>query len=333
MSRVNTSSSGDESISPVASPQPTSSKPLSGLAIEPQAPARGRPVTRRACLPKRPDICSPSPARTQADSPASSYRSTRPAFPPIEKWTVASLRQALANSDIQAPRKSTKVELYELYKNPKPTTLSTKTTTKATRKRKHTASPRWTPPSSSHSKTSSRRAPDSGTRPSASQGHAPVFADARPAEGPAAAQPYGMAFQSAMPVPITQTGFWPPPPPVPAQQPTPFCPEPAAQVNAWPQWPAYVAPQPGPGPVAQASKWLQWPPNPIPQPTPLSSGPITQVDSGPNRPQNTAPPAAYNTLLQAKPQYSLFTATPMTIPVNAIATEPPQAAHNVRAQI
>ncbi len=326
MSRVDTSSSGDESISPVASLQPTGSKPLRDHEIEPQAPARG-------CPPKRPGICSPSPARTQADSPASSYRSTRPAFPPIEKWTVASLRQALANSDIQAPRKSTKAELYELYKNPKPTTLSTKTTTKATRKRKHTASPRWTPPSSSRSKNSSRRAPDSGTRPSASLGHAPDFADARPTEGPAAAQPYGMAFQSAMPVPITQTGFWPPPPPVLAQQPTPFCPEPAAQVNAWPQWPAYVAPQPGPGPVAQASTLLQWPSNPIPQPTPLSSGPITQVDTGPHGPLNTAPPAAYNTLLQAKPQYSLFTATPMTVPANAIATEPPQAAHNVRAQI
>ncbi len=332
MSRVDTSSSGDESISPVASPQPTGSKSLRSHVIEPQAPVRRRPATRRATSrpPKRPGICSPSPARTQADSPASSYRSTRPAFPPIEKWTVASLGQALANSDIQAPRKSTKAELYELYKNPKPTTLSTKTTTKATRKRKHTASPRWTPPSSSRSKTSSQRAPDSGTRPSASQGHAPDFADARPAEGPAAAQPYGTAFQSAIPVPIAQTGFWPPPPPVPAQQPTPFCPEPAAQVNAWP---AYVAPQPGPGPIAQASTWPQWPPNPIPQPTPLSSGPITQVDTGPHGPQNTAPPAAYNTLLQAKPQYSLFTATPMTVPANAIATEPPQAAHNVRAQI
>ncbi len=53
------------------------------------------------------------------------------------------------------------------------------------------------------------------------QGHAPDFADARPAEGPAAAQLSGTAFQSAMPVAITQTGFWSPPPPVPAQQPTP----------------------------------------------------------------------------------------------------------------
>ncbi len=41
------------------------------------------------------------------------------------------------------------------------------------------------------------------------------------------------AFPSAIPKPITQTGFWPPPPPVPATQPIPFCSEPAAQVNAW----------------------------------------------------------------------------------------------------
>ncbi len=145
------------------------------------------------------------------------------------------------------------------------------------------------------------------------------------------------AFPSAIPKPITQTGFWPPPPPVPATQPIPFCSEPAAQVNAWPQCLAYIAPQPapsGPGPIAQASTWPQWPPNPIPQPTPLSSGTVAQINAGPHEPQNTAPPpAAYNALIQAKLQYSLFTATPMPVPANAIATEPPQAAHNIRAQI
>ncbi len=305
MSRSNTSSSGDEYISPVTSPQPTGSRSTLSVrshAIEPQAPLRGQPATCLATRPsKRPGVLSPSPARTQADSPASSYRSTRPAFPPIEKWTVMSLRQALTNSDIQAPRKSTKAELYELYTNLKPTILPPKTTPKATRKRKHTASPRWTPPSSSRSRTNSRRAPISGTKPSASQGRAPDFPDTRPAEDTAAAQSSGTAFPSAIPKPITRTGFWPPPPPVPAPQPTPFCSEPAAQVNAWPQWPAYIAPQPapsGPGPIAQASTWPQWPPNPMPQPTPLSSGTVTQINAGPHEPQNTAPPpAAYNTLL------------------------------------
>ncbi len=235
MSHIDTSSSGDGSSSLVASPQPTGSKSnffSRSHAIGPQAPSRGRPATRLATRPpKRPGSISPSPVGTQANSLASSYRSTRPALPPIEKWTVASLRQALSNSDIQAPRKSTKAELYELYKNLKPLTLSPKTTTKATRKRKHTASPRWTPPSSSRSKTSSRRASNSGTRPSASQSRALDFADERPDRDSAAAHPYTTDFSSTIPKPSTQTGFWPPPPPVSAPQPNPPCSEPAA--HAW----------------------------------------------------------------------------------------------------
>ncbi len=340
MSNIGTSSSGDESSSPIASPQPTGSKSnfsSRSHAIEPQAPSRGRPATRLATRPpKRPGSISPSPAGTQANSPASSYRSTRPALPPIEKWAVASLRQALSNSDIQAPRKSTKADLYELYKNLKPPTLSPKSTTKASRKRKHAASPRWTPPSSSRSKTSSQRASNSGIRPSASQSRAPDFADARPDRDSAAAHPYTTDFSSAIPKPSTQTSFWPPPP-VSAPQPNPPLSEPAAQAYAWPQWPTYTAPQPapsGPGPSAQANAWPQWPPNIIPQPTPLSLGSVAQGNAGPLELQNPAPPpAAYNTLLQAKPQYSLFTATPMPVPSNAIATEPPQVAHNIRAQI
>ncbi|XP_073701374.1 uncharacterized protein [Garra rufa] len=43
------------------------------------------------------------------------------------------------------------------------------------------------------------------------------------------------------------------------------------------------------------------------------------------------PPASYSSLLQ--PQYSLFTATPMPMPSNATASEPPQVAHSIRAQI
>ncbi len=58
------------------------------------------------------------------------------------------------------------------------------------------------------------------------------------------------------------------------------------------------------------------------------------LSAWPHKLPNTAPPPApYNTLLQAKPQYSLFTATPMPVPPNAIASEPPQVAHNFRAQI
>ncbi len=229
MSQRETSSSEDKSISPsAASPQPTSSRAASVLrsnAIEPQAPSRGRPSTRSASrLPRRPGTLSLSPARTPVNSPASSYRSSRPVFLPIEKWTVASLRKALTNSDIQAPRKFTKAELYDLYKNLKPTNLSPKTTPapKVIKKsNKLTVTPRRTPPSSSSSKTSSRRAPNSGARLSASQGRAPDYAVERPGEDPAVAQLSAAAPTSTISRPTTQAGVWPPPPPVSAPLPTP----------------------------------------------------------------------------------------------------------------
>lgn len=49
------------------------------------------------------------------DSPDSSYRSTEPTVPPIQKWTVAGLRQALINNDIQFSRRLSKAELYARY--------------------------------------------------------------------------------------------------------------------------------------------------------------------------------------------------------------------------
>ncbi|RXN33949.1 GPI-anchored 58 [Labeo rohita] len=93
--------------------------------IEPRAPSRGRRSARTArrrprCL----GLPSPPPARTPADSPASSYRSARPTIPPIEKWIMASLKLTLAKSDIQPSRKLNKAELYELYKNLQPTNRS-----------------------------------------------------------------------------------------------------------------------------------------------------------------------------------------------------------------
>ncbi len=388
MCHRDTSSSGDESISPpVATPQATSSRAVASPrsnAIEPQAPPRGRPSTRSATrLSKRRSSQSSPPARTPPASPASSYRSTRPTIPPMDKWTVTSLRQALKNSDIQAPRKFTKAELYDLYKNLKPTNLSSKSTPAPKKGKKHSkpaATPHRTPPLSSSSRTSSPRTPNSGARPSASQGHAPGSG-----EDPAAAQPSAAAPPSAIPRPTTQVGAWPPPPPISAPRPAPLSSEPPAQASVWPQWPAYSAPPPtflSSGPAAQANAWPQWPAHSAPPPTFLSSGPAAQAGAGslgqphpalqpygsgvtaqasagppwppypvmqhapscsgiaaqtnawPHELPNTVPPPApYNTLLQAKPQHSLFTATPMPVPANAIAAEPPQVAHNIRAQI
>ncbi|XP_058610956.1 uncharacterized protein LOC131526627 [Onychostoma macrolepis] len=156
------------------------------------------------------------------------------------------------------------------------------------------------------------------------------------------------APSSAIPRPTTQAGVWPPPPPVSAPMPTSLSAEPSVQASAWPQWPAYTAPPPASlssGPAAQACAWphgqphpaLQpapfgqasvgplWPLHSVPQPTPSSSGFTAQANAWPHELPNTAPPPApFNTLLQAKPSYSLFTATPMPVPANAIATEPPR---------
>ncbi len=145
----------------------------------------------------------------------------------------------------------------------------------------------------------------------------PDFADARPAEGPAAAQPSGTAFQSA--IPITQNGLLANSTSSSGSTAHPLLPRARSPSKRLAAVPAYVAPQPGPGPVAQASTWPQWPPNPIPQPTPLSSGP-----------QNTVPPAAYNTAPPSKTAYySLFTPLQTQRPSQQmpLPQEPPQAAH------
>ncbi|KAF4103930.1 hypothetical protein G5714_014917 [Onychostoma macrolepis] len=196
---------------------------------------------------------------------------------------MASLRQALTNSDIQAPRKFTKAKLYDLYKNLKPTNLSPKTTPapKVVKHRnKLTVMPRRTPPPSSSSKTSSRRASNSGTRPSASQGRAPDSVDARPGEDPVAAQLSVAAPSSAIPRPTTQAGVWPPPPPVSAPLPTPLSSEPSVQASAWPQCPAYTAPPPASlssGPAAEACVWPHGQPHSAPQPAPFGSGLTAQA--------------------------------------------------------
>ncbi|KAK2915762.1 hypothetical protein Q8A67_000136 [Cirrhinus molitorella] len=82
-----------------------------GSSAEPQVsthrrrPSKSAPPTRR----RR----SPPPSRPQ--SPASSYTLASPSVPPIGKWTVAGLRQALSNAEIKFSRKISKSKLYDLY--------------------------------------------------------------------------------------------------------------------------------------------------------------------------------------------------------------------------
>ncbi|KAL0159403.1 hypothetical protein M9458_043128, partial [Cirrhinus mrigala] len=178
-----------------------------------------------------------------ADSPASSYRLVRPTFPPIEKWTIASLKLTLTKSNIQPSHKLNKAELYELYKNLHPTNRSPEPSpaSKATkRKSKPPVAP--TPPSSSC---------------------------AGPHVTPATAQPSTTAPPRATPGPAVQASDWSLPPPVS------FSSEPTAQASAWPHLLPDSAPLPATSNselAAQASTWSHWLSHTAPPPAPVSSG-------------------------------------------------------------
>ncbi len=90
--------------------------PRPGSTAGPQASARGRRPTRPATrTPKPRSLRSPPPSRQPSQSPSSSYASASPSIPPIGKWTVAGLRQALSNSEVKFSRKMSKAQLYDLY--------------------------------------------------------------------------------------------------------------------------------------------------------------------------------------------------------------------------
>ncbi|KAG1936323.1 proline and serine-rich protein 1-like [Pimephales promelas] len=398
MSQLQLFPSDDESnFSP--DPQPESADPRTtpsppNISTDPKASPRGRLPTRTATRsPRRRGQPSPPPARHHNPSPASSYRSAVPTIPPIAKWTVLGLRQALINSDVQFSRRMNKAELYALYVSLQSTNLSPKSMPapkRTSRQSKAQDSPRWTTPPSQRTKSSSFPASNRSGRPSASLGRAPVPSAVRPRQQAAAlaeTRPADLpsAYQNMAPaVPNNPFSFQWPPAPVPdasvrlpplemeaqsfqhsfatATNPSSFqwppAPVPDASVRLPPlaleaqsfqpafatatnpssfQWPA--------APVAQASVRLpplaarahssQFQPsfpshtfNPLPQ--------APEADSSVRLPPLTiAAPALvpFSSLLQAKSQHSLFTATQMPVPSNAVAAEPPPVSHNIRAQI
>ncbi|KAI2660099.1 Filamentous hemagglutinin [Labeo rohita] len=102
MSQRQTSPSEDDFDFPPAGPRTV---PLPHVApSEPQALSRGRRSARTATRrPRRLGLPSPPPARTPADSTASSYRSVRPTIPRIEKKTMARQTSATAQPSTVAP--------------------------------------------------------------------------------------------------------------------------------------------------------------------------------------------------------------------------------------
>ncbi|XP_067294062.1 phoenix isoform X4 [Pseudorasbora parva] len=87
-----------------------------------------RPAQLAPCSPRRRGQPLPPSARWPTSSLASSYSLVVPTIPAIGKWTVAGLRQALANSEVQFSRKLTTAELYNLYVSLQPVNCSTKST-------------------------------------------------------------------------------------------------------------------------------------------------------------------------------------------------------------
>lgn len=239
MSQHNSSSSGEENdVLSDSSPDSASIiHPTPVTGIEPKSSSRGRtPARSDSRSPRRRGHSSPPPARPPSFSPASSYRSAVPTIPPIGKWTVAGLREALGKSDIQAPRKLNKAELYDLYVSLQLPNLSPKHTPapKASQRRSGARKAR-TPPLSSRTRSGSLRLASRSNRPSASLGRAPDSAGAGPLPLPYAAQLRTAASAAAAPYAAGPTGL-----------PTASISNPPAVNNTLPfQWP--------PAPVADAN--------------------------------------------------------------------------------
>ncbi|XP_073715760.1 uncharacterized protein [Misgurnus anguillicaudatus] len=347
---------------------PTGSKELPsqpGSSAEPHVSARGRkskrPTTR---TPTQRNLRSPPPSRQPVQSPTSSYASASPSIPPISKWTVAGLRQALTNSEVKFSRKLSKAQLYELYislGNDSPTPK------KVTKSRKTKSQHFILTSSSSRSSSGSPQAPRRN-RPSASLGHAPDSAVSHTALPPSSSQPIAAASQSATAGLVSQPFIFSPaadagvrmPPPAPQTQPLlpfpsatfpyqwPAAPaggaqaahhQPATAHRPSPSFPSYGLLQaPGVNPCVRLPPQTATPPlfSQFP-PTPFYGLP---QDPGANPcvrlPPQTVPAPLYlpsNSSLQDKPRYTLFTATPLPTPVNAAALEPPPVPNSIKTQI
>ncbi len=359
------SSSSDEEANlardaPAHSTGPTTIPPTPDVAPEPQASSHGRTPARTALRSsRRGGQSSPPPARLPSSSPASSYRSAIPTIPPIGKWTVAGLKQALGDSDIQASRKMNKAELYDLYVSLQSTPKTTHRQSKARRAQK---SPAQSPPSSSRTGSGSLRPSRRSNRPSASLGRAPDSAMALPplneaqpsttasaATAPHTAGPSGLLTPTQFYTPAVYSPFPFQRPPAPVEDTSARLSPLAAQVQllqqfhptgynpAHFQWPAAPVAQTSTSPPLLAAQAHFSSHNPSIPSYPPTNFPFQATAGHPSvRLPPTCADLAYSlpsSMLQLKSPHSLFTATPMPVPSNAVAMEPPPISQNIRAQI
>jgi hypothetical protein len=325
----------------------TSSHAQQDTASELPTSPRGRRSSRAASrTPRRRGLPSPPPSRPPPPSPASSYTSAQPNIPAIEKWTVLGLRQALISADVHFSRRMNKAQLYNLYVSLQAAFPS----------------PKSTPPSKSAKKASNYKAPNSRSqkspspalagpsfprapgrsRPPASLGRAPDSAAVRPLSSLRSAELQTAVFSSTAPhvtMPVSsETGrsFSVSMPTAQAQLPHTF---PVTFSNPFPcPWPAAPPPDSS-ARLLQLEAQAQAPFLP-PQLPSFSTFPVLPQALGADPsvrlpPQTASAPGGFlpDTFPQNRSPFTLFSATPMPIPPNATAMEPPPVASNIRAQI
>ncbi len=319
-----------DSADPPAAVQSTSDP--QDNSTEPVAAIRGRRPSRTtaANASKRRSPPSPSPPRQQPPSPASSYASVFSHAPSAENWTVAELRQVLTSAGVIIPRRSSKSDLLALYNslqsgellNSSPPLKSATTASKSRKSPYSRPGPIFTP-----SRTG-LRPPNRSSRPSASLGRAPDTAALSPhlprasTERQLATQPSEVsAFASTSRLTRTST-----PPSAAYSYTQPRTNEPLPY--PWPAAPPLTA---SPTPSAQA-------PAPVYPPLFPPSLSVHQALSGSNLPQSSTQTPAIPPLFHAVSSvpgapFSLSTASPLPIPPNALALEPPPVANSIRSQI
>ncbi len=295
-------------------------------STEPVAAIRGRQPSRTtaANASKRRSPPSPSPPRQQPPSPASSHA------PSAENWTVAEIRQVLTSAGVIIPRRSSKSDLLALYNslqsgeflNSSPPLESATTASKSRKSPYSRPGPIFTP-----SRTG-LRPPNRSSRPSASLGRAPDTAALSPhlprasTERQLATQPSEVsAFASTSRLTRTST-----PPSAAYSYTQPRTNEPLPY--PWPAAPPLTA---SPTPSAQAPAPVYPPPF---TPPPLSpSTKLFQAQTYPNhRPKHQPFPPPFHAVSSVPgAPFSLSTTSPLPIPPNALALEPPPVANSIRS--
>ncbi len=293
-------------------------------STEPVAAIRGRQPSRTtaANASKRRSPPSPSPPRQQPPSPASSHA------PSAENWTVAEIRQVLTSAGVIIPRRSSKSDLLALYNslqsgeflNSSPPLESATTASKSRKSPYSRPGPIFTPSRTGH-RTAAAGPRPAWAAPRIPQPSAPTFLELPPSASsqlsPAKCQP--SPPQAASPEQArlrqrhTATRSLGPTNPSPTHGPQLRHSRPALLHQRKPRRP--FTPPFTPPPLSPSTKLFQAQtyPNHRPKHQPFPPPLFHAVSSVPGAP------------------FSLSTTSPLPIPPNALALEPPPVANSTRS--